>query len=994
MRPGAKVRIVVLIACVGVTIYEIPSVRRIWRYADMGRPRGGPAAKESVPHEVAATDPEAADILRYCLNEPNDAQLAQWVQKYPENEFFLAQLAQRLTDANCVDPRAALALADKLVTLSPENAHYRYLKGWILLSQPWAPGREEEAVEQFELGNGLPQLYLPRTMYAERIEGLAGHAGISALHGIAADFSDTKMYAGLFMFLGHGKQYVQFDPSLLRRLTKQVSQMGSRFIDNTAGYSVLDTGFRLILVADGLRLRQLELSEDEARLSRYRLCQAHEIKPILKECFNRPFHVLRDTVKLAWAWAPASLAFSAALLAWLALLPVNRVRGRANRAQVAIGGYVMFGVGLTGVFGLLLLRSYLGERFGGQFYWSLGFAGSAVVLWGLLLLLSRVRPVDPLRFRRSRRWAAIVCGLLWLSGMVLLVVDTLTFAARYAGVHFWLERLGFVLVWSILWIIIWAIASYRHHVFRAIPYARLLRNRVVQLLFVLALTAGLLTFPISEMTRSNVLSVVWSVIVLIVTSLSIGIVCTHVSDGRIVLLDGLRRFFDKTGQILATRAKVAQMMSVLLIISWVILLATNHLAAHRVQELEDSFVDPLSSYRPLPQASHDTYERVALRADPRSDSSGGRNVAPDATARLGLAAPSDLARIISACRTSGKPLGDGRLFSLLNSCGRDARSIVLDALEEPTVYPVLRTRAEWGDESVKDRLEQVFEEDMAAFVEQSPEPESLGPGPSRLESLLYSARILARISDGQEAEDRLSRLMEAVVQKVSETPNPPAPFEAFAAETPEARQEARKRDGAYAERRNLVQTFWEALGVLPKPRAARLLTSYLQQTQFADLAFHRDLEETAEVICRLADSQLAEEVFQRVAASPPVQESYDIPVGRAIRVDEAFPKRRVDFSHVFLEAVYASLSDAATASLLEHLTSDSDVLRAFVVWRLTSLGYEWSAAQLRTLRQDECWKVRLNALFAGEIQHDALGDRSGVVRAVARALAQPDVPVD
>jgi len=680
MRLGRKVRIAVLIACVGVTVYEIPGVRRIWRYADMGRPGGVPAAKETVPDNVAALDPEAAEVLRYCLNEPNDAQLAEWVQKYPENEFFLAQLAQRLTDANCVDPRAALALADKLVTLSPENAHYRYLKGWILLSQPWAPGRAEEAVEQFEFGNGLPQLYLPRTKYAGRIEGLAGHAGISALHGIAADFSDTKMYSDLFMFLGHGKEYMQFDPSLLRGLTEQVSQMGSRFIADTIGYSVLDVGFRLILVADGLRLRQLELSEDEARLSRYRLCQAHEVKPILKECFNRPFHVLRDTVKLAWVWAPASLAFSAALLAWLALLPVNRVRGRASRARVGIGGYVMFGAGLIGMFSLVLLRLYLGERFRGQFYWSLGFAGSAVVLWVLLLLMSRVRPVDPARFQRSRRWAAIACGLLWLSGMVLLVVETLTFAARYAGVHFWLERLAMVLVWSILWVIIWAIASYRHHVFRAIPYARLLRSRVVQLLFVLVLTAGLLTFPISETTRSNVLSVLWSVIVLIVTFLSIGIICTHVSDGRIVLLDGLRHFFDKTGQIVVTRAKMAQMMSVLLVISWVILLATNHLAAHRVQELEDSFADPLSSYRPLPQATQETYQRVVLRADPCSDSSGGRNVAPDAAARLGLAAPSDLARIISARRTSGKPLGDGRLLSLLHSCGRDARSIVLDAL--------------------------------------------------------------------------------------------------------------------------------------------------------------------------------------------------------------------------------------------------------------------------------------------------------------------------
>jgi hypothetical protein len=77
--------------------------------------------------EITHTDPEAADILRYCLTDPNIEDLAIAAEKYPNNEFFLAQLAYRLTDVNLIDPRAVTALADRLIAMNPENAHYHYV---------------------------------------------------------------------------------------------------------------------------------------------------------------------------------------------------------------------------------------------------------------------------------------------------------------------------------------------------------------------------------------------------------------------------------------------------------------------------------------------------------------------------------------------------------------------------------------------------------------------------------------------------------------------------------------------------------------------------------------------------------------------------------------------------------------------------------------------------------------------------------------------------
>lgn len=183
MRLRTKVWITIVTACIALTVYEIPNARLIWRYARMvnlgfDMTQGKPGIQSRLTDELVAADPEAADILTYCLAEPNDEDLAELVVKYPDNEFFLAQLADRLTEANLVDPRAVLCLADRLVALSPDNAHYRYMKGWILLSEPSRPQRQRDALEQFELGNAVSQFYLPHSKYKQRVDALCDKAPV------------------------------------------------------------------------------------------------------------------------------------------------------------------------------------------------------------------------------------------------------------------------------------------------------------------------------------------------------------------------------------------------------------------------------------------------------------------------------------------------------------------------------------------------------------------------------------------------------------------------------------------------------------------------------------------------------------------------------------------------------------------------------------------------------------------------------------------------
>jgi len=137
----------------------------------------------------------------------------------------------------------------------------------------------------------------------------------------------------------------------------------------------------------------------------------------------------------------------------------------------------------------------------------------------------------------------------------------------------------------------------------------------------------------------------------------------------------------------------------------------------------------------------------------------------------------------------------------------------------------------------------------------------------------------------------------------------------------------------------------------------------------------------------MADRDVAEQIFLKVAETSPIEDTYDIPIGKAISVsDGPLPLLHKDAGHKFLEALFPHLNSESIPLLLEHLDSDNDQLRAFIVWRVTSLGYEWPDDQLQELLKDEYWKVRLNTIFALDADNlaKALDDENAVVRIVAR----------
>ncbi|TET64909.1 MAG: hypothetical protein E3J56_16530 [Candidatus Aminicenantes bacterium] len=1106
MRVRTKVWIVIAAVCIGLTVYEIPKALFIWRHMRMlvhseDIFKDDTDAKSALKEEIMASDPEAFDILRYCITDPNDEELAVLAARYPQNEFFLAQLVEKtLIDANLVDSRAVLALTDRLIELSPENAHYRYLKGWAILNRPGESGREKDALEQFELGNELTDFTLPYYKYKERTDRFLDKAGVNPLKRQISLPNETGFYSDMGVFMSRSRgTYPKLDEGSFRSISAELSKAARRLI-NYQTYGNLNSSFMLLQSVERVRLRELDLSEAEAQQVRFRLSQAMEINEVLGQYYLEMLKVRVDLLNSAAVLSVFTL-FIPLLplpLVWLFVIIVNWIRGRAQQVSVGIKAYLVFIIGLCSMFGLFFPISALNEWLTGRLLGGLVFIGAAVILWILLLLLARIRPVVHSHVRRVKRWSAVICGLLWAIGSIILVLVNFVWTKGLTDVTDWLVFLGGVLfAWFVSCVVIWAIAAYWKNILGVIPYNWLLRNRFVQLMLVLLLMTGI-TILLRKMPLAPLVSI-------FLTFLFVVLISTHISKGRFICLDGIRHFFDRDEDIVNTRTKMVRIMSPIMVLYLVTVLFTIHISADKCSDLDELLNNPPSLYRTLPEATQETYEKVLSKkytADSNAPVHTTIKEDDGIPEELFLASPEDLSALISEREAANNPIREQLLIEVLRKGGHDVRPVILNSLKDPNSLDLLIMRAKWKDRSAKKQLEQIYEEkttrlaEIVSTIRKDPNsidsliiraswkdktsymkmntilngkiaelsklvhdarneselrselttvleiysslpgygtreqryqlkvpisryyrssfneieksrlnaasirrlitdanmPELLEGAPriktdiEHLTKLFEIAGALAFVSAPQEAEARFSNIINLVGGKQHDE------------SSPELQRSASFLLRAWAgPARTLNQTclFYRRLGGVPKPNVTDLFKDFVKQRQ---MIHPYDDYEFLQALSRAGDRDLAEWVFHIVAESPPIRVSYvyldDIPIGRPVHISEVKKQKRKkqtnNNSYRYLEPIYPYLSEESIPLLLEHLDSDNEQLRAFVVWRLTSLGYEWTSEQLENLLNDDFWKVRLNVLFAcnADELEAALDDESGIVRLLAEILSQ------
>lgn len=303
MRFKTKLWIVIAVICMDLTAYEIPNVQVV--RADVPTPgikihnaEDKDNLTSALTEDIAQTDLEVADILRYCLTDTNNEDLAVLAEKYPNNEFFLAQLAYQFMDVNLVNPRAVVTLADRLIALNPDNAHYRYMKGYILLRMPGDSEKINAALEQFKKGNDLPEFTLPYSTYKPRVDKLCEKVGMGILQKRRAIPSETGWYWDLGIFISRSRGYYpKLDRDSFRAISAELSKAADSVIRHAETYGSLEAGYIHLSSTERMRLRELDLTKEQAQKIRNRLCRAIEIGNKLKECY---FKILEYSFEGKW----------------------------------------------------------------------------------------------------------------------------------------------------------------------------------------------------------------------------------------------------------------------------------------------------------------------------------------------------------------------------------------------------------------------------------------------------------------------------------------------------------------------------------------------------------------------------------------------------------------------------------------------------------------------------------------------------------------------
>ena len=879
MRFWTTVWIVFIFACIGFTVREIPDAGLIWRFvrAAIRSNQYTVGGKLNVPaiitDKLIATNPEAADMLRYCLERSqkklNMEKLAALVEKYPDNEFFLAQFAEELVKGTVVNPQAALLLVNKLERLNPDNAHYRYLRGWILLTDSNRPNREREALEQFELGHRITQFYLPYCKYKDRLDRLYRKVAL-----FREWTSQRTFYLDLARRIFHSNELSESpDDDTYRDLSDSTVEIADRIIENAYDAETLLAGATLIGLREDVKLKNRILPEAEARQSRYRMARGVALLGIHTSLFESNLNAIFNIV---WIMCVAPILFITALP--FAFETIQEfIRARLGRSKPKSGKYLrIFLVVEAGMFIfvlLLLVLELLKKRPEGELP---GFLVSMTVIFASwsALGLSGIHSADLAHLRYARLWLAFLCASLWFKGLVFWTAGKLSISTP-DNIYGWLGYSGILLAWSILCAFIWVEVAYRPDVFTTKH-----RRRVAWLTY------------------------------------------------------------------------------------WVVILMILHVFGSLGTQVNSLSADPLRRYRPLPEATQDIYEQYMLGKGHVTSSLGVDSVS-GIPGYLGFATPKDVETFIAQRRAAGRPIPERDLLQLLESCSRDVRPIILDALTDPNAFDVLVARAEWGDQSVKEPLERIFEEKLAHFTESEPNAPGLG-------ELLELAGSMARVSDGPDGQDRLDYLLEYVVESTRSLGVGPS-----------------MTDPRHAER--VMLPFWEALGKLPEGYATKLVKSYLRQTRYVDLLGDRgrDIEQLSALLAD-GDRELAEEVVGALAMSFVQPEPNDSDTESGYTNGMRLMQYRQRNSPYCLRAVFPHLGAKSIPLLLEYLNSDNDHLRAFIVWRLTSLGYKWPDDRLEVLRKDIDWKVRLNTLFASDAESlaKALNDKNAFVRVIAQLLVQ------
>jgi hypothetical protein len=994
MKRGKIIWLVVLLCCILLGVWQRHNLYIFWsEYHCLWRdydyyehcliPR-----KPLIPENIARIDPEAAAVANmvagYYEDEERPSILAKNLLKFPDNEYFLFSFINEILNINELDQGIAVKLATKLTYLGKDNSLYHYLKAAALL----ADRRGDDitpALDEINTAASFPNFYFPYMKYSKRAIAVAkrGKLHPDLTRALTISYPYAPAIRSIYRVL---LRYAN------RAFTDGENEKGLRIDDaiNSIGRNQLDAGYdeaRFIMNSKSiwglfhsgewvspemLELQRAKITEQRARQNRLQLCpyvlpriKSEDTKELKDSGVSKEPRVTSEQMILSTAIAVHNgrMLFAISIVL-LILATICELKGWSGNQRTGFGAMLFFAAASLCYFFVnnWLFLDVIGEiREWGTSSISYNYIMRPMPLaWGYILDLAPiyfVLLICPI-LAMVLLWAANQArnmSCLWK--ILLKVMLSITAAAVTTALSGLILYLGKELVdlpdFSVL---------FSFFFFFTLPIALfskwLSKLRLVRVILA-AMPLGVLTIITSPYAYISQIPLILFVVIC-------GLIVLN-KPSEIPFMKTLQGVFNRGSKSAAVRSRAVKLLAIFLIVHWLLFIASVPTCAQYISQLYSG--SPRSYPRSdLAPADETSYQQVLAKFD-------SNDFSLDKFYRFAiLVMPEDLPLVLSkfkkmsfdssypfrSLENPGKhsdanfpsvkslrremKLRDYDIIEAMQNSGRDVVNIFAESLDNPDGEFALVIRARLGDVRVKEKLEQVLATRIANGQLPNPNERRYYWDKPKFVDIICA---LACISEPNEAG---ARFMDYV-----------------------ARSDISQLTRDYE--------FFRGIQLLPTPQARKVIKAYLAKAQNwqppkaevpSNDIFREDISivflSVREALGTYVDRDISEAVLKIMLRS----EDRDIikDWGEPWEIPQDF--------------------DIQSADLLRQgLASKNEQLRAWCVWQLRKVGYEFSEEEETRLLADESWKVRANTVIAGgrKTTGRAAKDPNPFVRWVASLIA-------
>jgi hypothetical protein len=965
MRTRTTLWLIAIIGCAALGLWQrqnlsilLREYNALWRDTDY---RDGSISyrRPLIPENVAKTDPEAAKIAEHILGRyERDERLlsvSQGILKYPQNEFLLNEFADYIWQESDYDCQIRLETAKRLISLNSQKPQYHYFLADALLACGSDINSILDAVEQ---GNRCSDYNIPYDKYKKRVVDIAEKAKLSRkqIGYLDCERLESSPYGLDRKLIGFAVAAFADGNNLIGTricdtvywMQRKYVQAGDRRAISTNNMSTMASFvyFGNWYNPEGLELQRVKLSKERARENRLRLCSrihegvlADSEKSDVGSQNNICDERKTESALIATILAPYfGRMFVSVGLAILILALFCLADGYVKNEKVGLAKTLMFAFACL-VFSLVARGVFVHSALGdicccGSYTEMLHpprIALNALQNEPVLAVIFLVIPVTGLlllHISGKSRW--------WVRAFFLVAVTAGCFVFRGLAEHLKFEQPSFEdMIRPVIIVIVVVFAE----IVLAIIARWLGKWRVVWLAVVAPLFGSL------SIATWGYFYLEYLVMLLFVTFSAATIVGPSPKDKSPFI--SLFQLFGTDTQQVANRVKCLKLVAPFIVVYWIIFVGLMPLSAYRINYEAGRERPPRKKYTVL-EPNEATYQRVLGYLENTTKTRYG------APRLLGLVMPGDLPDVLKKLKEhpsdeynlrlsrGSEPnaprdpnrIYDNLLAGVIVSFGRDVVGIISAAMADPNRPRALLARAKLGDISAKQPLEQLLAQCIADSKDFPRRPDNTG----RMDRPLSSAEIIPALACASEPNEAVQRYLSFIQRN-----DMPGVIDEF--------------------------SFIRGINLLPTQQAKIVIKAYLAKA--ADWRTPPEgemwpnlrgaLNSLQEIVGFYADREIAEDVFRLM-----------------LRIHENRGElRELNISQYFT---------IESAELLKKgLIVPNYRFRAWSVWQLRRIGYQFTQEELDKLLKDDSWIVRANAVMAEpeRAKDIAVNDKNSFVRFVA-----------